>query len=381
MKKQDHKKVFVFALASFLNDIGSNISDTILPFFITETLHADMGILGIVSGVKEFFYYFVQAISGFFSDKLKKRKFFIWLGYAFSGIGKLGFAISSVWQEVLGFVALDRFGKMRDPPRDALVAEISKKNERGKNFGIIEAADNLGAVVGVVLCIILLSYLDYRSLFLIGAIPPLLASILVYVAIKEIKSNKNNSKIDGKIKIKLNKNTKTVLLASALFNLGFFSYSFLLIFAKDFGFGTTMAPLFMLIFSLTTSISSIPFGKLSDRIGRKKVLAIAYSLWIFSCIGFIFANQSFEIPLLFVAYGLVLGAKMPIEPAFVSEISEPKLKATTIGIFRMINGFSVLIASTIAGILWSNFGRETAFAFSIPLAIASLIVLSFAKEK
>jgi MFS family permease len=204
---------------------------------------------------------------------------------------------------------------------------------------------------------------------------------LIYLAVKEVKMKKNKNKEKKKIKLKINKNTKIVMLASALFNLGFFSYSFLLIFAKDFGFETSIAPLFMLTFTLATSISSIPFGKLSDKIGRKTVLAIAYSLWIFSCIGFILANQSFEIPLLFVAYGLVLGAKMPIEPAFVSEISEPELKATTIGIFRMINGFCLLIASTIAGILWNSFGKTTPFAFSIPLAIASLIVLSFAKEK
>jgi MFS family permease len=381
MKDKDKKKIFVFAIASFLNDIGSNISDTILPFFITETLGADMSILGLISGIQEFFHSFVQSFSGFFSDKLKKRKIFIWLGYAFSGISKIGFAISSAWQHVLGFSILDRSGKIRDPPRDALVSEISKKEERGRNFGIIEAADNLGAVFGIILCFFLLSYFNYRSLFLIASIPSLVASFLIYLAVKEVKMRKNKNKENKKLKIKLNKNTKIVILASALFNLGFFSYSFLLIFAKDFGFETSIAPLFMLLFTLATSISSIPFGKLSDKIGRKKVLAIAYSLWIFSCIGFILADQSFEIPLLFVAYGLVLGAKMPIEPAFVSEISEPELKATTIGIFRMINGFCLLIASTIAGILWNSFGKTTPFVFSIPLAIASLIVLSFAKEK
>ena len=380
MKDKDKKKIFVFAIASFLNDVGSNISDTILPFFITETLGAQMSILGLISGIQEFFYSFVQSFSGFFSDKLKKRKIFIWLGYALSGISKIGIAISYTWQHVLGFSILNRFGKIRDPPRDALVSEISRKEERGKNFGIIEAADNLGAVLGIILCFFLLSYFSYRSLFLIAAIPSLLASFLIYLAVKEVKMRKNKNK-ENKLKIKLNKNTKIVMLASALFNLGFFSYSFLLIFAKDFGFETSIAPLFMLTFTLAALISSIPFGRLSDKIGRKKVLAIAYSLWIFSCIGFILANQSFEIPLLFVVYGLVLGAKKPVEPAFVSEISEPELKATTIGIFRMINGFCLLIASTIAGILWNTFGKTTPFAFSIPLAIASLLVLSFAKEK
>ena len=380
MKDKDKKKIFVFAIASFLNDVGSNISDTILPFFITETLGAQMSILGLISGIQEFFYSFVQSFSGFFSDKLKKRKIFIWLGYALSGISKIGIAISYTWQHVLGFSILNRFGKIRDPPRDALVSEISRKEERGKNFGIIEAADNLGAVLGIILCFFLLSYFSYRSLFLIAAIPSLVASFLIYLAVKEVKMRKNKNK-ENKLKIKLNKNTKIVMLASALFNLGFFSYSFLLIFAKDFGFETSIAPLFMLTFTLAALISSIPFGKLSDKIGRKKVLAIAYSLWIFSCIGFILANQSFEIPLLFVVYGLVLGAKKPVEPAFVSEISEPELKATTIGIFRMINGFCLLIASTIAGILWNTFGKTTPFAFSIPLAIASLLVLSFAKEK
>jgi len=381
MNDKDKKKIFVFALASFLHDIGSNISHTILPFFITETLKANMDILGIISGFEDFFYYFVQAVSGFFSDKLKKRKFFIWLGYALSGISKIGFAISSIWQQVLGFVILDRTGKMRDAPRDAFVSELSEKKERGRNFGIIDAADNLGAVIGIILCFILLSYLSYRSLFVIASIPSLFASLLVYTAVKEIKIKKKKKEEKKKIKLKINKNTKIVMLASALFNLGFFSYSFLLIFAKDFGFETSIAPLFMLLFTLATSISSIPFGRLSDKIGRKKVLAIAYSLWIFSCMGFILANQNFEIPLLFIVYGLVLGAKTPIEPAFVSEISEPELKATTIGIFGMINGFCLLIASTIAGILWSSFGKTTPFAFSIPLAIASLIVLSFAKEK
>ncbi|MGC9149865.1 MAG: MFS transporter [Candidatus Micrarchaeia archaeon] len=382
MQENNKQQIAAFALASFLNDIGSNISDTIFPFFVTEFLKCDMGILGIINGIEDFFYSFSQFISGFISDRIKKRKPFIVLGYSFCGFSKIGYAISSIWQHALAFAILDRSGKIRDPPRDAIVAEISKAKSRGRNFGIIKAMDNLGAVVGIILCYFLINYLDYNKIFLIAAIPSLIASFVILVFIKEKriekKENKKEKEREKKRKIKLNKNVKILLLASAIFNLGFFGYSFFLIYAKSF-FEKSFIPFLFLTYSLVASLSSVPFGKLSDRIGRKKILGIAYLLWLISCFFFIFANSAFEIFLLFIIYGFVLGAKKPIEPTFVSEL-QPEEKASVLGIFRGINGFCVLLASIIAGFLWDAFGKKAIFSFSIPLTILSLFILSFTKE-
>ncbi len=142
-KKESKRTVKIFALSSFLNDFGSDMIYPIWPLFVTSVLNADMAILGLIDGIGDAIVAISQAVSGYLSDKFGKRKVFIWTGYMFGGLSRLGYAISTVWQHLIPFRILDRAGKMRGAPRDAIIADVSTKKDRGKNFGLLRTFDNL----------------------------------------------------------------------------------------------------------------------------------------------------------------------------------------------------------------------------------------------
>lgn len=381
MNQENTKKtVRTFSIASFLNDLGSDMISPIWPIFITTVLGAPMSILGLIDGLGEAIVSISQAISGYASDKIKKRKIFIWTGYLFAGLSRFGYGISTIWQQVIPFRILDRLGKIRDAPRDAILADISVKENRGRNFGILEAMDSLGAVFGIIICILFFEKLGYRNLFMIAAIPSFIAVLLILFIIKEKKSEDIHIYKGMSFK-DLDKNFKIFLTSSAFFALGSFTYSFLLIYAKEFGFKVTFIPVLYLIFTACTSFFALPFGKISDKIGRKNVLIISYILWILVCLSFIFIHNYLSIILTFFLYGLHKGALKPVQKTFVSELAPSEYKASTLGGFQMIMGLCALPASLTAGILWDKLGLFIPLYFSLAVTIISITTLFFVKEK
>jgi MFS family permease len=147
-----------FALASFLNDFGSDMVYPIWPLFVTSILKADMAVLGFIDGLGDAVVSISQAISGYLADRLRRRKIFVWTGYLFGSASRIGYAFSTVWGYLIPFRILDRAGKMRGAPRDAIIADISTDENRGKNFGLLRAMDNLGAVCGIIVCVWFLSF-------------------------------------------------------------------------------------------------------------------------------------------------------------------------------------------------------------------------------
>ncbi len=378
-QKEIKKTVRIFALASFLNDLGSDMIYPIWPLFVTSVLGAPMSALGFIDGLGKAIVSISQAVSGYISDKIRKRKVFIWIGYLFGSLSRVGYAISSTWQYLIPFRILDRAGKIRSAPRDAIIADISTKENRGKNFGLLRAMDNLGAVCGIIFCILFFRVLGYRNLFLLAAIPSIIGALLILYLIKEKKPT--SVRIYKELSLKdLDKNFKLFLLLSSFFALGSFSYSFLLIYAKEFGFQTAFVPVLYLIFTAVASIFSIPFGKLSDKIGRKQVLILSYVFWGLVCLSFIFLQSRLAIILTFVLYGLHRGALEPIQKTFVSELSPAKYRASSLGGFQMVIGLCALPASLIAGILWDKISMFTPLYFSLTLTTLSIIMLTFVKE-
>lgn len=382
MKKQNSepkKTIRTFAAASFLNDLGSDIIFPIWPFFVTEILKTNMAVLGFLDGLGDALASLSPASSGYLSDRLRRRKVFIWTGYLFGALARLGYSLSTIWQHLIPFRILDRTGKIRSAPRDALVADVSTEKNRGKNFGLLRAMDNLGAVVGILICIVLFPLLDYRILFALAALPSLISVVLIFSLVKERKSEK--IKIYKGISLKdLDENFRLFLFLSSLYALGAFSYSFLLIYAKKFGFKVTFVPVFYLIFTATAAILSLPFGKLSDKIGRKSLIMLSYLFWVGVCLIFIFGRSQFMIILSFFLYGAHKGALEPVQKTFVSELAPVKYRASSLGGFQMIIGLCALPASFIAGVLWESFGMFAPFYFSLVLTIVSSIMLTFIKN-
>ncbi len=377
---ESNKKVGLFALASFLNDFGSDMIYPVWPLFVTSFLGVNMAILGFIDGLGDAVVSISQAVSGYLSDRIRKRKVFVWTGYLFGSLSRIGYALSPVWQCLIPFRILDRAGKIRSAPRDAIVADISIKRKRGKNFGFIRMMDNLGAVFGIMICIFFFESWGFKNLFLIASIPSIAGALLIFQFIKEKKTVHRS--LYKRLSLKdLGKNYKLFLLSSSFFALGSFSYSFLLIYAKEFGLRTGFVPIMYLVFTSVASISSLPFGKLSDQIGRKPVLMLSFILWGFICFSVIFVQNIFTIILTFILFGLHKGALEPVQKTFVSELAPIHYRASGLGGFQMVVGLCAFPASFLAGLFWDQINRNAPFYFSLSLTILSLIILLFVREK
>ncbi len=381
MRNEENKNLTIgtFSAASFLNDLGSDMIFPILPLFVTSVLGADMTVLGLIDGLGDAIVSLSQAGSGYLSDRVGKRKVFIWTGYLCGSLSRIGYALSTVWQHLIPFKILDRSGKIRGAPRDAIVADVSTEQNRGRNFGLLRAMDNLGAVGGIITCIFLFNYLGwgYYSIFLLASVPSLISALLVLLLIKERKTRGIYKGLSLK---DLSGNLKLFLFLSAVFALGSFSYSFLLIYAKEFGFETGFVPILYLLFTAVASAMSLPFGKLADKVGRRPILVLSYSLFGLMCLGFIYVGSFEGIIMLFILYGLHRAAAEPVQGAFVSELSPPRYRASTLGAFQLTVSLCALPASIIAGVLWETFEKFVPFAFSLSLTILTIILMGFVKE-
>ena len=380
MEGQNKREVRVFAFASFLQDFGSDIIYPIWPLFVTVVLGANMAALGFIDGLGDAIVSISQAASGYASDKMRRRKVFIWTGYLFGALSRVGYAFSTIWQQLVPFRILDRAGKIRGAPRDAIIADISTRENRGGNFGFLRAMDNLGAVCGIITSILLLELVGYRNLFLLATIPSAMAVLLILFATKERRPA--DTKIFKGFSLRhLDRNLTLFLLLSGIFALGSFSYSFLLMYAKAFGFQTALVPVLYLIFTAVAALFSLPFGRLADRIGRKSVLLLAYLFWGLVCVSFIFIQSYVAVALTFVVYGLHKGALEPVQKSLVSELAPIERRASILGAFQMVIGLSALPASLIAGILWDRIDMFVPFYFSLVLTILSAVLLLFIREK
>lgn len=376
--KKNKKIIRTFALASFLNDFGSDIIYPIWPLFVTSFLGANMVILGFVDGLGVAFVSISQAVSGYLSDRLGKRKIFIWTGYLFASFSRIGYALSKTWQWLIPFKVLDRSGKIRGAPRDAMVADASTDENRGSNFGLLRTMDHLGAVCGIITSLLLFQWLGYQSLFLMAAVPSIIGACMIFVLIKERETKDIYKGFSFK---ELDSNFIMFLVLSSIFAIGNFSYSFLLVYAKNLGFETFFVPVLYLIFTIVASLMALPFGRVADKIGRKKVLILAYFFFGLMCLGFISVQSIILVILLFVLYGLHLAAIEPVQKTLVSELAPTNYRASTLGAFQMIVGLASLPAGLIAGFFWESTGNWSPFAFSLFLSIISSILLIFVNEK
>jgi MFS family permease len=378
-KPESVRTIRIFAAASFLNDLGSDIIYPIWPMFVTATLGANMAMLGLIDGLGEAVVSLSQAASGYLSDRFRRRKVFIWLGYGFGSLSRIGYALATFWTELIPFRVFDRMGKIRGAPRDAMVADSSTDQNRGRNFGLLRTMDNLGAVCGIVICLLFID-IGYQNLFLIAAIPSAIAVLLILRFIKEPEASRTRV-FKGLSLRNFDRNLWMFFLASAVFALGAFSYSFLLLYARDAGLKPSMMPILYLIFTVVAALFSLPFGRFADMIGRKPVMLLSFVCWGIACLSLLAIRGTLGAIFCFIFYGLHRAAMEPVQKTLASELSPEGLRASTLGAYQMVIGLCAFPSSFVAGLLWTNIDKMTPLHLSLMLTILSGTLLSLVKEK
>ncbi len=377
------RNVFILGMVSLLTDLSSQMVFPLIPLFLTGVLGAGACAVGIVEGAAEAAASLIKVFSGYWSDRIKKRKPFILFGYSLSSVTKPLFAFANVWFFVLFIRVIERIGKgLRTAPRDALVAESCGESVRGKAYGFHRAMDGIGSVLGAAAAFILLPVLGYRNVFLFAFIPGAIA-VFVILFVKEKNKFPVNEAKEIPLKasfVELPANLKLFILVSSIFTLGHFGYAFLLLKAVNIGLTDKSAIFLYVLFYAAYTISAVPAGMLSDKIGRKPVLAAGYLLFATISCGLIFTSTMNSLLLFFVVYGVFYAMIDGVQRAFVADLAPGRLKATALGMFHMAIGLAALPGGFVAGLLWDKINPRATFIYGLCLSVISLLLFMFVKK-
>lgn len=373
------RNVFYLGLVSFFNDVSSEMIYPIVPIFLTSVLHASLPVVGLIEGVAEATASIGKFLFGTYSDYLGTRKPFVIGGYSFSALSKIMIGLAYTWPFVLFARFIDRFGKgMRTAARDSLLLDNATETNRGFIFGFHRAFDSLGAVVGPLLALGLLALLreNIRLTFLIAFIPACIAVVLLFFFVYETKkpNTKNTFHIKNFRWNLLDKKLKIFLFISFLFSVGNSSDAFLLLQAKNLGLTTTLIVFVYVLYNISQTVFSTPLGKLSDRIGAKKVFSLG--LIVFSVVYFFFGivrSASFLF-MLFPIYGVYIAATDGVSKAYISEFIHKEESGTFFGAYYLITATGAFFASVIGGLLWSKINPSATFLYGSAMALSAFIV-------
>jgi MFS family permease len=382
MKDRDLKgisaNVLLLGVVSFLNDLSSEMIIPILPMFIIA-LGGGGFIIGLIGGLQESISSILKVLSGYWSDRIGRRKIFVTSGYFTSAVFKLFLSVSTLWQQILVFISFERVGKgLRTAPRDAIIAD-SMPEARGKGFGIHRALDTSGAILGGIAALIFYWAfgLGFGFIIFIAAIVAFISLLPLYF-VKEGKRDPQRIRLQVSIK-KLPKPLKLFIMVASVFALANFTYMFFIYKALDtFTLTEVKDPIahaifLYVLFNIFYAMFAIPFGTLSDRVGKAKVLILGYFLFSLTCLGFAFSDSLAAFLVLFPLYGVVYAMVDGNQRAFVSDLSTEDLRATALGTYHTLIGMIALPASMIAGFLWTITPSST-FLFGSSVSIISVIL-------
>lgn len=371
--------VIKLGVVSFFADVASEMLYPVTPIFLTTVLGASMASLGLIEGIAEAIASLLKTYSGSWSDSISRRKPFILVGYFLGAISKPFIGFSQSWLHVLGARALDRTGKgLRSAPRDALIADSVSFANRGAAFGWHRGMDTFGAAVGPLLAIGLLSLNSnqLRPLYYWALIPGLL-SVLIIFSIKEPQHKVESRKWENPLKAwaGFNQDFKKYVCAWGVFSLTNSSDVFLLMKAKSSGLSTQSVILLFCGYNLIYSLSSPYLGKLSDQVGRKKILIGGLIVFSLVYLGFGVANESWHYSVLFLIYGLYMAATEGVGKALAVDLSPSSLKATGIGILGTVTGVCTIFASVVAGLIWDYSGSSWPFIYGAVGAVLAIFMI------
>ena len=378
------RNVFVMGLVSFFNDVASEMVYPIIPIFLTAFLGTSVALVGVIEGIAESTSSILKVISGWLSDRSQKRKPFVIAGYAFSVLSKLLLAAAYTWHFVLAARFVDRFGKgTRTSARDALITESTTENNRGKAFGFHRALDTLGAVVGPLLALLLLSLTanNMRLIFFIAFFPGLIGLLLLVIFVREARVIKlDNNAVTLKY-ADLGFSFKLFLFISIIFAIGNSSDAFLILRAQNLGLSVILTVFAYVIFNLAYAVFSFPAGIISDKIGPRIVIAGGFFIFAIVYLLFGLINHSMYLWILFPIYGLYMALTEGIGKAYISCLIPSEKSGSAFGIYQTTIGFCAFFASFFAGLLWTQVNSRAPFIFGcITAVVSAMIFLIFEKR-
>jgi len=379
-------QVILLGLISLLNDSASEMIYPLLPVFLTTTLGATPFIVGMIEGTADALSSILKLVAGSISDRLPRRKPLIVGGYALATISRAWIAVAGRWPSVLAARLLDRTGKgIRSAPRDAMIADVTPVESRGKAFGFQRALDHTGAVVGPLLALFFLDamHLPMRRVFMIAVIPGAIGVLLLMLALKETpRVAARVSRADrpaGTPAATLPSTFYRALLAIALFSLANSSDAFLILQAHAAGVATGLLPLLWAAHHVIKSLFSTQAGAASDRFARRYLLVAGWTSYAVIYFLFPFAHSVGAFFVLFVAYAIPFTLTEGSERAWISDLVPAGLRGKGFGIYYMANGFGVLAGTALFGALYQYVSPQSAFDAGAALAIAAAIAAGTAR--
>lgn len=379
------RNVWAVTLTSLLTDVSSEMIFYLFPLYLANVLGAPTSIIGLIDGLAEMTASMLKLASGWLSDKLQSRKWLTVAGYSLSTLAKPFLLVANTWGAVLAVRLADRTGKgIRTAPRDALVADSVDESQRGAAFGIHRAGDTIGAALGLLIALVTiaatqragqsLSRETFRLLVGISIVPAALAVIALVVIARETRG-RINGKLPTLSLAGFDRRFKFFLLIVVLFTLGNSSDAFLVLRAQSIGASVATIMGMVLTFNITYAVISGPAGRLSDRIGRRRIIFAGWLLYGVVYLGFAFAGGVWLLFGLYAVYGLYYGLTEGVGKALIADFVRQEQRGTAYGLYNAAIGLTALPASFIAGILWQGIGEFSGFGPSAPFLFGSTLAL------
>jgi MFS family permease len=371
------RNVTVLGIVSFFTDFSTEMISGMLPSFIVSELGASKAILGGIEGSAELVSYAFRLVSGSLSDKLRRRKIFILLGYGLSTISKPFFSVSFNWIDVLVVRIIDRIGKgVRTAPRDALISDSVTESTSGKAFGIHRTLDQTGAIAGPIAAYALLQFFNVRDIFILSLIPGIIAIIILVFFVKEIigKGTTEGMQKNFLYLLKQNRPFTILLLLTGIFGLGAYNYSFILLNSSDLGVIESSIPLVYATINIAHTAVSIPSGMIADRIGKEKVLILGYGILLISSFLMLILSGNFLYAFVIaLIYGIYVGITETVQRAVLPKYVDSNLRGTAYGLYSLIIGVGFFIGNILFGYLWDAYSLDVSISFSSIFVASAMI--------
>jgi MFS family permease len=378
------KNIFFLGLTSLFNDFSSEMVFSVFPAFFTSVLKAGAASLGLVDGIAEGLSNFFKIFSGSLSDKFQKRKPLVVFGYVFSVITRPFYILVSTVTGALGLRVADRIGKgFRDAPRDAIISLSTPKEELGRSFGYHRAMDTMGSILGPLAAYLILRFFPmnfnavFLSAFVVGIFTIFTLFFIKDVVVKSINAKTN---ILGSFK-NLSGQFKLFALSVFVLSIGSLPIAVMLLKTETSGLVIADIPLFYMIYNLSYAGFSMLAGKMSDKIGTRKVIFVGYFILLVSYFFLNLAHSPWILAGAFLLLGLFPALTDGTQRSLASQLSGEEVRGGAMGWLNAAVGFGVLIAGIGGGFLWQAFGSTVAFIASGGVIILGLILFFFSAIK